>query len=110
MTVTAGPDGPSAAERFADYRRHVARLPVSIEVSGEPAENFDSTVRVVPLDGEVELSVNAVRGCRMIARRTPALVRRSDPEAYRLLVVLHGRAEATHCRRGGTFESSDMGL
>ncbi|MCO8274032.1 helix-turn-helix domain-containing protein [Actinoplanes sp. TRM 88003] len=100
----------SAPERFADYRQRMAHLPVAVDVSGDPAENFQSDVRTVVLDPEVELSVNAIRGCRMIARRTPAMVRRSDPEAYRFLVVLHGRADATHCGRGGRFETSDMGL
>nr|WP_221375387.1 helix-turn-helix domain-containing protein [Actinoplanes polyasparticus] len=100
----------SAPERFAEYRQRMARLPVAVDVSGDPAGNFQSEVRTVALDTDVELSLNAIRGCRMVARRTPAMVRRSDPEAYRLLLVLHGRADATHCGRGGAFETSDMGL
>lgn len=100
----------SSLDRFADYRQMVNQLAVPVEVTGDPSDNFGFHVRAVRFGSGVELAVNSVSEARVVAKRTKATVRRSDPEAYRLLVVLRGRADMTHCGRGGEFAAGDMGL
>lgn len=100
----------SARERFAEYREQVSRMPVAVDCRGEPSAVFRSEVSRVELDAGVDLTVSTVVGARILARRTAAMVRRSDPEAYRLLIVLDGHAQMSQRDGGGPFGRSDLGL
>ncbi|WP_127503998.1 helix-turn-helix domain-containing protein [Actinoplanes solisilvae] len=105
-----GAAAEASRERFSHYRQLIDKLAVPVDVTGELSDDFHFNVRAVRMGNGVELAENSISGARVVASRTKATVRRSDPEAYRLLLVLRGRADMTHCGRGGRFSVGDMGL
>ncbi|GGL04449.1 hypothetical protein GCM10012284_43810 [Mangrovihabitans endophyticus] len=96
--------------RFRDYQHLLHRLPAPLEADGKPFHGFGYEFHSTELDDGVELAVNTLRRGHLLVRRTRPLIRRSDPEAYRLLVVLRGRADITQDGRGGCFRQLDLGL
>jgi AraC-like DNA-binding protein len=100
-------DGLTAGERFARIHDEALRLPEPVDLStDEPSfhatiehRNLGSvTIASLTTDGRVSLDV----------RRTSRLVRRSDPEAYRLLLNLHGRTALTQGDRDTVLQPGDM--
>ncbi|MFJ9622952.1 helix-turn-helix domain-containing protein [Streptomyces sp. NPDC101181] len=82
--------------------------PVLSEVTSQVRFTGDRSVaqyRAFPL-GEVPLS--ALRFSSMLARRTPALVRQSDPDMYGLCVAVRAKAVFEHAHRNEQLSAGQM--
>lgn len=101
-------DDVPAAERLASYREAVSRFAVPIDVRAEP----DAVIRVRMermMLGQVEVaSMIATDGLRVEIDRPQRLIRRSDPEAFRLLVSLRGHIQMTQDERGPRLAPNSM--
>ncbi|WP_171166523.1 helix-turn-helix domain-containing protein [Streptomyces sp. I05A-00742] len=85
-TVFRSADVPPA-DRFDLWRKYIADSYVPLEIQAPGTEGFTATQRILEL-GAVRLW--KVEHSPMSMRRTPALIRRSDPELYHLSLPLRG--------------------
>ncbi|MFJ6570998.1 helix-turn-helix domain-containing protein [Streptomyces sp. NPDC091292] len=90
-TVFRSEDVP-AADRFESWRERMARTHAPMDLSSEYAADFRAFQRFISL-GEVTVWPASFQP--LVFRRTPKLIRQSDPEVYHLSLLLNGAAGAT---------------
>ncbi len=97
-----------ARERFAYWREMVLRLPVPVDVRCADQADFLAQLRTADLGALNFLSLSSRTPCEF--RRTPSLIRRSDPEAYRLVLNVEGHAAIVHDNRDVSLHPGDLML
>ncbi|MGY1498644.1 AraC-like ligand-binding domain-containing protein [Streptomyces sp. QTS52] len=93
------------ADRFEWWREMTSRTITPTEITTDHADDFRASARTLEL-GAVQVSVlsyPSLRSCR-----TPALVRRSDPELYHLALTLSGGQSISHCGRDALVGAGDL--
>jgi AraC-like DNA-binding protein len=103
-TVLRSEDLP-VADRFEWWRELTSHTLTPTEITSDHADDFRSCARQLDL-GAVQVSVLSYPSLR--SRRTPALVRRSDPELYHLALTLSGRQSISHGRRDASVGVGDL--
>jgi AraC-like DNA-binding protein len=93
------------ADRFAWWRDLTSQTLTPTEITSDHADDFRACFQLLEL-GAAQVSVLSYPSLR--SRRTPALVRRSDPELYHLALTLRGRQSISHCRREASVEVGDL--
>src|SRR5882757_9640190 len=93
MHVVFRTDDVPVADRLAFYQDAVSRTLVPIEVRGDPSDNFRVSMEATEIGGVSLAVMNSADRSRLEFRRTPKLIRRCDPEAYRLVLSARGRTE-----------------
>jgi AraC-like DNA-binding protein len=95
------------ADRFPLWLSVINQTVMAYDVRTEHADNFNATVVSVDLGGVVVSQF----GCPSLeARRTPKLIRASDPESYYLVYHLSGDAEISQERDTVVLGSGDYTL
>jgi AraC-like DNA-binding protein len=100
-------DDLPVAERFAYWRDVTSRMVAPVETRSDQAVDFRASARLMDL-GAVQVS--RVVSSSYVARRTPKLIRQSDPELLQLSLNLRGRSGVTQARRDVTLGARDMVL
>jgi AraC-like DNA-binding protein len=103
-TVLRSEEWP-VADRFEWWCDLTSRTLIPSIVTSDHADNFRASVRMLDV-GAVQLSMLSYPA--LSARRTPVLVRRSDPEQYQLIVTLRGRQGISHCGRDTLVGVNDL--
>lgn len=103
-TVLRSEDLP-VADRFAWWREMTSHTLMPTEITSDHADDFRACFRLLEL-GAAQVSVLSYPSLR--SRRTPALVRRSDPELYHLALTLSGRQSISHRRRDASVGVGDL--
>jgi len=101
-------DDVPPAERFERFREVALKgqIPITVD-SGQP-DDFRATWGSARLG---EVSVTSIACCAPFRfRRTPKLIRESDPEAYRLVLNIRGNNGVTQHRRHAGLEPGDLAL
>ncbi|WP_176611608.1 helix-turn-helix domain-containing protein [Actinomadura sp. WMMB 499] len=81
------------ADRIGYWRELVSRSRAPVELTGDP-DRFEAAERALELGtGPDAVTVLVTTTSAATVRRTPELIRRSDPEVLYLSLVLHGDAE-----------------
>jgi AraC-like DNA-binding protein len=93
------------ADRFEWWRELTSRTLMPTEFTSDHADDFRASVRVLEL-GVVQVSVLSYPSLR--SRRTPALVRRSDPEHYQLALTLSGGQRLSRCGSEALVGAGDL--
>lgn len=96
-------------EGFGYYRDVMARAHMAMEISSDEPARFWARVCTVQF-GDVTLMSIRTRSESFDVARTPSLIRRSDPEAYRVLLGVDGRSGFQHCGRSTVQGPGQMGL
>lgn len=99
-------DDVPAGDRFDYWQELVGRTRSSALVSAHAAE-FWAEQRLLEL-GPVVVSQMSFKPTRY--RRTPKLVRQSDPELYHLTLLIDGGLALDHAGRESTYTSRDLHL
>src|SRR5438874_2922511 len=89
-------DDIPARERFEFYREYVSHLPVPLDIRSKQPAAFSAKMSLVELGGLSVVSLSSQTAVPYEVRRTRSLIRRSDPEAYRLVLNVHGRSRLRH--------------
>jgi AraC-like DNA-binding protein len=92
-------------DRFEWWRELTSRTLTPTVISSDRADDFRASVRLLEL-GAVQVSVLSYPSLR--SRRTPALVRRSDPELYQLALTLRGGQSISHCGGEALVGAGDL--
>lgn len=110
MRRLIGIDDVPELDRFRHYREALLRMPVPLESRSARLRGFEARVASAPL-GRMTLTTLWTRsdGPYDVAR-TPGLIRRSDPEAYRLVVNVHGAGGLSQDGRDAVFGDGDLAL
>ncbi|MFF2936278.1 AraC-like ligand-binding domain-containing protein [Streptomyces mirabilis] len=103
-TVFHSEDLP-VADRFEGWRELIARTLSPSDVTSEHADDFQAWVKILDA-GATPISVLSYHSLR--ASRTPALIRRSDPEIYQLSLTLRGKQGISHCGRDAMVAATDI--
>lgn len=103
-------DDVPARDAAAYYREAVAAIPVPIEFRCAEPVGFWARMEAVGLGGMTATLLSARSRGPYEVRRTPRLIRRSDPEAYRLLLTLRGQQGLTHNDRTAVLHPYDFAL
>ncbi|WP_020132546.1 helix-turn-helix domain-containing protein [Streptomyces sp. 303MFCol5.2] len=103
-TVLRSEDIP-VTDRFEWWRELTSHTLMPTEITSDHADDFRACIRQLDL-GAVQVSVLSYPSLR--SRRTPALVRRSDPELYHLALTLSGRQSISHGRRDALVGVGDL--
>ncbi|MFE2490097.1 hypothetical protein ACFXGR_44060 [Streptomyces mirabilis] len=93
------------ADRFEWWREVTSRTLMPTEFTSDHADDFRASVRALEF-GAVQVSVASYPSLR--SRRTPALIRRSDPELYHLALTLSGGQSISRCRRDALVGAGDL--
>lgn len=105
METVANTGGVPARVRFDRWRQLVGNGFAPMDISTDRPDRFHAEQRVVSLGGVQVWEA----GCsRSQASRTPALVRRSDPETLCLLVTLNGTLLAESAGRTAACAAGDL--
>jgi AraC-like DNA-binding protein len=107
MDVVLSTEDLPVAERFAYWRDATSRMVAPVETRTDHAVDFRATARLMDL-GPVQVSQAVCPS--YLARRTPKLIRQSDPELLQLSLNLRGRSGITQARRDLTMGVRDMVL
>lgn len=110
MYIELRTDSLPPAQRFASMREFVSGLPEPIDVRTSAPEAF--IVRTVhgSVGDLVVGSFTTARGASMTVTRSERLIRRSDPEEYRLLYSVQGRTGLTQHGRDTVVGPGEMAL
>ncbi|WIM92674.1 helix-turn-helix domain-containing protein [Actinoplanes oblitus] len=101
-------DDLPAAERLAGYREAVGQALVPVNVHADPGAPIRVRMGLMML-GQVEVcSVSATDDAHVEISRPRRLIRRSDPEAFRLLLALRGRIQMTQGDRSPRLTPGQM--
>jgi AraC-like DNA-binding protein len=103
-TVFRSADLP-AEERFDAWRECLGRTHVPLELTSRHRADFLAFQRLIPL-GEVRLWPATFQQVEF--RRTPRLIRESDPEVFHLSLVLRGEAGVSWGRRQAAYRPFDF--
>lgn len=98
------------AYQLARYREVVRALPVPLEIGADPTADF-----LVRMSSETfgEMAVARISSAAPTSyqiKRTRELIRRSDPEAYRLVLTRRGRMSLSHAGRSALIGPRDLAL
>jgi AraC-like DNA-binding protein len=96
-TVFRAEDLP-VADRFEAWREYLLKTHVPVEVSCEHTADFRVTDQVLILGS---VAVRSMHAPAVTVRRTPKLVRQSDPEAYQVSLLCQGSIDVIQ-QRGRT--------
>jgi hypothetical protein len=107
MDVVLRTEDLPVAERVAYWRDATSRMLAPVETRSDQAVDFRAYARLLDF-GAVQVS--QVMCSSYVARRTPYLIRQSDPELLQLSLNLHGRSGVTQARRDVTLDACDMVL
>ncbi|WP_405736151.1 AraC family transcriptional regulator [Streptomyces sp. NBC_01537] len=105
-TVFRSEDVP-AEDRFDHWRELIGRTRSPSDMSSAHAADFWAEQRLMDL-GPVTVMVTSFLPTRY--RRSPKLVRQSDPEVYHLTLLLDGGLALDHVGRTSTFGPHDLHL
>ncbi|WP_034516506.1 helix-turn-helix domain-containing protein [Actinomadura rifamycini] len=103
-TVFDSADLPPA-DRFGWWRECLSNTHAPLEMTSAHADGFRVRQRVLRL-GAATVWPAAFQP--MVCRRTPRLIRRSDPETFHLSLVLRGTAGASWGKNEVTYGPSDL--
>lgn len=103
-TVFRSEDLPPA-QRFDAWREHLWCTHVPLELTSRHAMDFRARQRLIPL-GEVTLWPATFQQAEI--RRTPRLIKDSDPEVYHLSLILRGEAAVAWERRKAAYRPFDF--
>jgi AraC-like DNA-binding protein len=103
-TSDAGP-----GEAFDYYRDMLAGAQVGMEIRSDDRTRFWARSSTIQL-GDVTLTSIRTRSSSLDIARTPSSIRRSDPEAYRILLGIDGRSDFLHCGRDTALGPGEMAL
>ncbi|GLY07868.1 helix-turn-helix domain-containing protein [Actinoplanes sp. NBRC 101535] len=108
MRVVFSSDDLPEADRLAGYREVLSRADVPVDVHAEPEEPI--RVRMSTMDlGAIEVAaIAATDNARVRIDRPQRLVRRSDPDAFRLMVAQHGSIAMTQGDRTPRLTAAHM--
>ncbi|MFJ6564678.1 helix-turn-helix domain-containing protein [Streptomyces sp. NPDC091412] len=95
----------SVAERFESWCDLTSRALVPTVLTPVDTGDFRAEARLLEL-GAVRISVMSYPTLR--SRRTPALVRRSDPELYQVALTRRGKQQLSQCRRDALVGPGDL--
>jgi AraC-like DNA-binding protein len=107
MDVVFSTEHLPVAERFAFWRDVTSRMVAPVETLSVRQADFRASARLMDL-GAVQVSQVACPA--YVVRRTPKLIRQSDPELLQLSLNLRGRSGITQARREVTPGVRDMVL
>nr|WP_275548864.1 helix-turn-helix domain-containing protein [Streptomonospora sp. PA3] len=94
-----------ASERIDAWRDATASALIPNELSIDPAAEFRASLRSAEIGGAY---VNALSYTSMVSRRTPALIRRSDPEMYAVALIRGGRQVIFQDGRESVLKPGDL--
>lgn len=103
-TVFVSEDLPPA-DRFGYWRECLSNTHAPVDMSSEYSADFRVRQRSLRLGA---VTVWPATFQPMVCRRTPRLIRRSDPETYHLSLVRQGIAGASWGKRDATYRPSDL--
>jgi AraC-like DNA-binding protein len=98
-TVFRSDDLP-VGDRFEAWRELMARTHAPMDLTSAHAADFRAHQRLIGLG---ELSVWPATFQQLVFRRTPKLIRQSDPEVYHLSLLLSGQADVSWGRRDASM-------
>ncbi|MFF5448099.1 helix-turn-helix domain-containing protein [Streptomyces sp. NPDC012888] len=105
MWVDISADGVPEADRFEWFNAVVASELMPTALSTDRTDTFDAQVSALDLGA---LQVSKFLYSPLRSRRTPALIRRSDPEQYQLALVTSGSEWITQRDNGTALSAGDM--
>ncbi|MFJ1746454.1 helix-turn-helix domain-containing protein [Streptomyces sp. NPDC088116] len=92
-------------DRFEAWTQRVGRTHAPLDLSSDRAADYHAHQRLIELGDVV---VWPATFDSLVFRRTPKLVRQSDPEMYHLSLLLQGEAGATWDKQEATYRNSDI--
>jgi AraC-like DNA-binding protein len=101
--------GASGDEAFGRYQDVMACAQLGMEIRADDPAQFWARVRTIQL-GDVTLMSVQTRSSGLDVARTSSWIRRSDPEAYRILLGVDGRSGFQHCGRSAVQGPDQMAL
>ncbi|MES4904222.1 MULTISPECIES: helix-turn-helix domain-containing protein [unclassified Streptomyces] len=104
-TVFRTEDVP-VADRFDRWREHMAKTHVPMELVTHDPDEFQAEQRHLGLGAVSVIPASFVQP--LVFRRTPELVRRSDPQTYRLMLLLSGTGIVAANRRTVPYRPYDV--
>jgi AraC-like DNA-binding protein len=109
LTLIRTDDYP-AADRFTCYREAVGRLAAPVEIRCDDLTGFRARMTGARIGDLTVTSLFSRTTGRYEVHRDPALIRRSDPGAYRLIYSLGGRSRLYHANREVVLEVGTLTL
>ncbi|WP_448330501.1 AraC-like ligand-binding domain-containing protein [Streptomyces sp. DSM 41534] len=94
-------------DRFEYWRDHMSHTYTPVEIDSSHATDFSASQRILNL-GTVRLWVT--QHTPMTVRRTPQLIRESDPELYHLSLPLRGAMKVAGPDRSAAYAPYDLAL
>ncbi|MFD8881857.1 helix-turn-helix domain-containing protein [Streptomyces erythrochromogenes] len=94
-----------AVERFEWFTDIIANSLMPTALSSERSADFQAAAAVLDLG---TAQVSSFDYSRVRSRRTPALIRRGDPEQYHLALLTRGRMWMSQCRSDAELSPGDM--
>ncbi|MFC5833936.1 helix-turn-helix domain-containing protein [Nonomuraea insulae] len=107
MTVLVRTEEHAASERFAAWRETVSRMFVPLEARSDHVDGFRGDIDAISIG---DLRVSTVVADRHVVLRTPALVRRSDPEYFKVGVQLSGGSRLAQDGRQSALAPGDLAI
>jgi AraC-like DNA-binding protein len=92
-------------DRFDAWTERMGRTHAPLDLSSDRAADYRVHQRLIGLG---DVTVWPATFDSLVFRRTPKLVRQSDPEAYHLSLLLRGEGRATWGRQEVTYRLSDI--
>lgn len=103
-TVFRSEDLP-AADRFDAWRELMIRTHAPMDLSSEHAEDFRAHQRLIRVG---PFSIWPAKFQQLVFRRTPKLIRKSDPELYHLSLLIQGKGKVSWERHDATYQVYDF--
>jgi AraC-like DNA-binding protein len=103
-TVFRSEDVP-VADRFECWRELMSRTYAPMDLSSDDAGDFRAHQRLIELGA---VSVWPAEFQPLVFRRTPKLIRQSDPEVYHLSLLLKGSGGVSWDRQEATYRTYDF--
>jgi len=103
-------DDLPTADRFECYRDMLGTLPVPVDIRTRQPDDFSVRMAAARLGPVTVVRLDSRTAEPYQVDRTPALIRRSDPEAYRLVLNCRGRSALTHAGRDAALGPRDLAL
>ncbi|MFB6566891.1 AraC-like ligand-binding domain-containing protein [Streptomyces noursei] len=97
-------DAP-VADRLAYWQERLERTPAPVRLSSDHAHDFRATQRVLDVGA---VCVWPATFQSMVSRRTPKLIRQSDPEVFHLSLVVSGTAPGRWGDHEVVYEPTDL--
>ncbi|MFF2957333.1 helix-turn-helix domain-containing protein [Streptomyces sp. NPDC057963] len=95
----------SAADRFDYWTELLGRTHAPMELRSDHTDDFQASQRVLDLGG---VTVWSATFQPLVFRRTPKLIRQSDPEAYHLSLVVRGSGAGVWRHRETEYKPHDL--